>query len=106
MKKKKILKSLFLLLVFAFLFSYFLEKTGYYQYNLQNQKNLTEAEIKRFDADVKAGKAVDITDYLKSNKVDYSSKLTKTTSNFSLKMNEFLKSAISNTFNIFGKLLK
>lgn len=106
MKTKKIIKFISLIIILAFLFSYIIEKSGYYEYNLQNKKNLTEDEIKQFEKDVKEGKNIDINDYLKDNTIDYSNKLTKTTSEVSLKLNKYLTKAINNTFNIFGKLIK
>lgn len=106
MKKKKLIKLLAGTILLIFMFSYLIEKTGYYEYNLQNKKNLTAKEIERFEQDVKEGKDVDINAYLKDDKIDYSNKLTKTTSNLSLNINKYLKKAISHTFYIFEKLVK
>ena len=36
MNKKKIFKVVFVILFVAFIISYAIEKTGYYEYNLQN----------------------------------------------------------------------
>lgn len=106
MKSKKIIKLLVYIILIAFFLSYIIEKSGYYEYNLQNKKNLTEEEIKQFEKDVKEGKDIDINNYLKDNKIDYSNKLTKTTSSVSIKLNKYLTKAINNTFDIFGKLIK
>lgn len=106
MKSKKIIKLIAGGIIIAFLLSYIIEKTGYYEYNLQTKKNLTEEEIKQFESDVKAGKDVDITKYLTDNKIDYSNSLTRTTSEVSLKLNKYLNKAINNTFDIIGKLIK
>lgn len=106
MKKNKLIKILVYFIILLFVFSYLIEKSGYYEYNLQNKKNLTEEEIKRFEEDVKEGKNVDINEYLKDNKVDYSNNLTRKVSNFSINVNKYLKVAISKTFNIFEKLVK
>jgi hypothetical protein len=106
MKHKKVFKLFIYLILMLFLFSYIIEKSGYYEYNLQDKKNLTEEEIKQFESDVKNGKDIDINDYLKSNKVDYSNKLTKTASTVSLNLNKYLKKTLNNTFDILGKLIK
>ena len=106
MKSKKIIKLLVYIILIAFFLSYIIEKSGYYEYNLKNKKNLTEEEIKQFEKDVKEGKDIDINNYLKDNKIDYSNKLTKTTSSVSIKLNKYLTKAINNTFDIFGKLIK
>ena len=47
-----------------------------------------------------------INTYLKDSRIDYSNNLTKTTSNFSIKLNKYINEAISNTFNIFSRLVK
>lgn len=106
MKHKRVFKLFIYLILMLFLFSYIIEKSGYYEYNLQDKKNLTEEEIKQFESDVKNGKDIDINDYLKSNKVDYSNKLTKTASTVSLNLNKYLKKTLNNTFDILGKLIK
>lgn len=106
MKLKKIIKLVATITILAFLFSYAIEKSGYYEYNLQNKKNLTEEEIEQFEKDVKAGKDIDINEYLKDNTIDYSNNLTKTTSEMSIKLNKYLKKFLTNSFDIFGKLLK
>ena len=106
MKKKKVIKVLVYSVLVLFFFSYFIEKTGYYEYNLQKKKNLTEEEIEQFEEDVKAGKDIDINSYLKSDSIDYSNRLTRTTSEVSINLNRYLKRAINNTLYMFEKLIK
>ena len=106
MKSKKIIKLFIYIIILTFMFSYIKEKSGYYEYNLQTKKNLTEEEIKKFEQDVKEGRDVDITDYLKDNTTDYSNNLTRATSKLSINLNEYLNKAISNTFDILGRLIK
>lgn len=106
MKHKKLLKFFCSFIILIFLFSYFIEISGYYEYNLQNKKNLTEDQIKQFEDDVKAGKDIDIDSYLKEVTIDYSNQLTRTTSDASIKLNHYLKNIISNTFDILGKFIK
>ena len=85
MKHKKIFKFIIYSILILFLFSYIIEESGYYEYNLNNKKNLTEQEIKQFETDVKEGKEIDLKEYLKDNKIDYSNNLTRETSNLSIK---------------------
>ena len=103
---KKIVKIVVYTTVIIFLCSYFIETSGYYEYNLQHRKNLTEEGIKQFEEDVKEGKDIDINDYLKQTNIDYSNKLTKTTSNASIKLNNYIKEILTNGFGIFEKLVK
>ena len=106
MKNKKIFKFIIYSIIILFIFSYTIEETGYYEYNLHNKKNLTEKEIKQFEKDVKEGKEIDLKDYLQDNTIDYSSNLTKSTTNISLKLNKYIKIILTNYFDIFQKLIK
>ncbi|MCI6265452.1 MAG: hypothetical protein MR598_01230 [Erysipelotrichaceae bacterium] len=106
MKYKKMMKFFCMLIILIFLFSYFIEVSGYYEYNLQNKKNLTEEQIKQFEMDVKEGKDIDLNQYLQDSQVDYSNQLTKTTSEISLKLNDYLKNFLSNGFKILEKFFK
>ena len=103
---KKIVKVTIYTIVIIFLCSYFIETTGYYEYNLQNRKNLTEEGIKQFEQDIKEGKEIDLNDYLATNNIDYSNELTRTTSQASIKLNNYLKEFLTNGFGIFEKLVK
>ena len=86
---KKIIKISIYLIIIVFLCSYFIEFAGYHEYYFQNKKNLTEESIKQFEQDVKEGKEIDINNYLTKN-IDYSNKLTRTTSEVSIKLNIFI----------------
>lgn len=106
MKKVKWLKYIGILLLFIFLFSYFIEYSGYYEYNLQNKKNLTELQIEMFENDIRNGKKIDIDSYLIDNEIDYSNSLTKTTSEVNLKLNEYLKKILTGGLDVLGKFIK
>ena len=106
MKGKKIIKIFVEVIFVEFVFSYVIEESGYYEYNLQSKKSLTEEEIKKFEDDVKKGKNVDVEDYLNDVSVDYSNKLTNGVSRFNLNLNRYLVKTITNTINIFSKLVK
>ena len=106
MKGKKIIKLFIEGILILFIFSYVVEKSGYYEYNLQSKKNMTEDEIKKFEEDVKSGKDINVKNYLNDVTVDYSNNLTKTTSMFSVNLNRYLIKTISNTINIFSRLVK
>lgn len=106
MKHKKLIKFLGVLLIFIFLCSYFIENSGYYEYNLQNKKTLTEEQIKQFEKDVKEGKNIDLDTYLKETTIDYSNQLTRTTSEANIRLNNYLKNILSSTFDILGKFIQ
>ena len=52
MNKKKICKFVFICLFLSFVVSYVIEKTGYYEYNLQNKMIMTNEAMERFEKDV------------------------------------------------------
>lgn len=106
MKVNKILKFVSFIIILTFLFAYFIEITGYYEYKLLNKRILTEEQMRKFENDIKEGKEIDLEDYLSNTNVDYSNKLTKTTSNISLKLNNCLKEILINGFDIFDGLFK
>lgn len=106
MKYKKILKFLGGVIVLIFLLSYFIEFSGYYEYNLYNKKNLTQSQIEQFEEDIKAGKDIDLNTYLTDVTIDYSNSLTRTTSNINLKLNDYLKRILTGSFDLLGKFIK
>lgn len=106
LKANKLIKFIFSVTVIIFFCAYFIERTGYYEYKLQNRKVLTEQEMTNFENDIKEGKDVDIRDYLSNTNVDYSTNLTKTTSNISIKLNKYLKNFLVNGFDVFDALFK
>ena len=105
MKDKKFLKFCIMLLLFIFACSYFVETSGYYEYNLSHKRNLTERQIREFENDVKMGKDIDINSYLEETSVDYSNKLTKVTTDINLKLNRYLKNIIKSSLKVFEKFV-
>lgn len=106
MNKKNIFKFVFFCLFISFVISYVIEKTGYYEYNLQNKMIMTNEAMERFEKDVKEGKDVRREDYLVSTEKDYTSTLTKGTNKVSLKVNSLLKSAVEGVFKVIGSFVE
>ena len=102
----KALKLVFIGLVMAFLVTYFIGESGYYEYELASKKNLTEEQIKKFEEDVKAGNAIDINDYVIDNRVDYTSSLSRTTYTVTNKLNNYLKRSIESVFKVLNKMVQ
>ena len=106
MKNKKIIKFIGILVVIVFLFSYFLGYSGYYEYNLNSRKGLTEDQMKKFEEDIKNGKEIDLNSYLTKSYVDYSNSLTRTTSEANLRLNDYLRRFLTGGFSILGKFIR
>lgn len=105
MKHKKLIKYFLFMIIFVFLCSYIIEMSGYYEYNLNNKKNLTEEKMKQFEEDVRNGKDIDLNSYLTDSSIDYSNDLSRTTSNISIKLNDYLKTFLTDGLKIFKKLI-
>lgn len=106
MDKKKIVKNIFIILFLAFIVSYVIEKTGYYEYNLQNKTIMTNEAISRFEKDLAEGKDVSMQDYVVTTEKDYTSSLTRTTNKVSIKVNKVLKEGIEGVFRIIGTFVE
>ena len=106
MKNHKLIKLICLIIFIAFIYSYIINYSGYYEYTLYNKKNLTNEQIKKFEETIKEGKTIDINNYLQDTNTDYSNNLTNTTTQVSLKLNEYLKRFLTNTIHILEKLVK
>ena len=106
MDKKKIFKVIFTYFFIAFIISYIIEKTGYYEYNLQNKTIMTNESIREFEKDLREGKDVTKEDYLVTTEKDYTSALTNTTNKVSIKVNKLLKKAVEGVFKIVGTFVE
>ena len=106
MDKKKIFKTVFLCFFLAFIVSYVIEKTGYYEYNLQNKTIMTNEAMAQFEKDLAEGKDVTQEDYVVSTEKDYTSTLTKATNKVSIKVNKLLKKGIEGVFGIVGTFVE
>jgi len=106
MNKKRIAKGIFYVLFFAFLVSYIIEKSGYYEYNLQNKTIMTNEAISRFEKDLADGKDVRREDYVVTTEIDYTSNLSRTTNRVSIKVNKFLKKGIEGVFKVVSSFVE
>lgn len=100
MDKKKFVKTVFIVLFLVFVISYVIEKTGYYEYNLQNKTIMTNEAMAQFEKDLAEGKDVSKEDYVVSTEKDYTSNLTRTTNKVSIKVNQVLKKGIEGVFKL------
>lgn len=99
-KKKKIVKYVLSSMFLAFVISYVIEKSGYYEYNLQNKTIMTNEAMAQFEKDIVDGKDVTLEDYVVTTEKDYTSNLTRTTNKVSVHVNKFLKKGIEGVFKI------
>ncbi len=76
MKGKNVFRIVALTLIIFYSALYIAQATGYYEYTNHKTNTLTEKAKQQFEADVKAGKKVQASDYLKE-KTDYNNQLSK-----------------------------
>ena len=98
-KSKYFFRSLFILfLVFvALLIAY---ESGYYETKAGNRATLTKEAMKQFEQDLENGKIVDVKDYLKDERVDYSNNVTKLGNKISNSISDVMTNGISGIFDV------
>ena len=106
MSKKTLFKLLSITAFLAFLITYVIGMSGYYEYELSNKIVLTEEKMKEFEDDVKNNKDIDLNDYVVNTHQDYTNKFTKTVTSASLTLNKYLKKSIESVFKIINSLVE
>lgn len=106
MNKKRIFKLLFGLVFVAFLISYVISESGYYEYNLRNKSVMTKESMEKFEDDLKNGKDVRMEDYVVNTTKNYTSRLTTSTNKISTSVNSFLKKGIEGVFKVASRLVE
>lgn len=106
MKKKntnwffKTLTVLFLI----FISLYIALESGYYEAKVAKKTAMTEESIKRFEKDIKEGKAIDLESYTYEEHPDYSNNTTDAAIFIGTKVENFMSSGINDLFNIVKSL--
>lgn len=85
MKSKNIFRFIFFMLFIFFFALYVTQAFGYYEYNNRKTNIMTEESVKKFENDVKEGKNITASDYIKKDN-DYNNKLSK----FGLKLSNIV----------------
>ncbi len=103
MKYKKLLKAIFIIIVFIFAVVLVAEESGYYDSKIRKNKTLTEEQIKQFEEDIKNGKNVDVKDYLLESNQDYSNNISKSIYKTSLELEKIFDKTIKIVFKGIAK---
>lgn len=103
---KKIIKLLLLFIIIAFICSYLIASSGYYEYAMQEKTIITNEKIKEFEQDIKDNKEIDLIEYLDNEKIDYSNKFTTLVYNISDNSNKLAKKLIKTLFKKLGSLIE
>ena len=76
MKGKNVFRILMLTIFVLFTTIYIMQALGYYEYSNRKTNQLTEDAVKQFESDLKAGKKINASDYIKKEN-DYSNNISK-----------------------------
>lgn len=75
-KGKKVFRLTMVTLIILFATLYFTQAAGYFEYTTKKNNTLTEEAVERFEEDIKEGKKIKASDYIKKEN-DYSNNLSK-----------------------------
>lgn len=106
MIKNKTVKYSIIIISIIFIISYFVSYSGYYEYQLQERTILTNEKIKEFEQDVKNKEAIDIKEYLVSEEIDYSNKLTNLVYQISDNSNKLARKGLKALFKKLSYLVE
>lgn len=98
-KKTKYFFRILSILFFIYVALIIAFESGYYETKNHNRTVLTKSAMEEFETDLEQGKVMDIKDYLKEEKVDYSNKVTKIGNKVSNSINSFMTKGLSSIFN-------
>lgn len=103
--KNNIFKYLLVGLFIYFLIILVSSETGYYEYKNNLKASITEEKIKEFEKDILEGKNVNIKDYIKSDKKDYTNKITDFGSKISKLMIKGVNNVLKGGYKIIEKMV-
>ena len=106
MKKNKLLRFVMIVLFLAYVVSYYIANSSYYEYELQERTVMTNEKIKEFEEDVKNNQNIDIKDYVVSKQVDYSNRISNLVYNFSNNANNIARKCIKFLFKKLSYLVE
>lgn len=106
MNKKTTFKLILVVVFLAFLITYVISMSGYYEYELSNKRIMTEDKMKQFEEDVKNNESIDLNDYVVNTHTDYTNKFTRTVTDMSFTLNKYLKKSIESVFKVINKMVE
>ena len=104
-KKNWLFRFMFFIFFISFIVVYFSELTGYYEYQNYKRKVFTQAQIDKFEEDVKKGNKVDINDYLILENTNYDNNLSNVASKVSDGISKVVRKSVESVFKYISKLV-
>ena len=94
-----------LLIVIAFVSTYLVASSGYYEYQMQQKTILTSEQIKEFEEDIKNNNFIDVKDYYKKDDIDYTNKLTNLVYSISEGSSNLTRKVVKKIFKKLGSMI-
>lgn len=88
-----------------FITLYVSEATGYYDYKQHQKTELTKEKIKQFEQDVKAGKKIDMNNYLEIKEYSYKNNFSQAGLKLSNYVSAKVQKGVKSVFSLLEKLL-
>ena len=105
MEASKIFKNIMITLFIIFIALFLSQANGYYEYQEYKKVALTNEQIKEFESDVKAGKKIDIKDYVGNTKKEYGNVISNMGLKVSKKIQKYVKKAINTSFGVLANMV-
>jgi len=103
---KKTFRTFFIVLFVTYISLFIINNSGYYNFSLKKQKELTEEQIKKFEEDIKNGVEVDLKSYLEVDNTSYENNTSKIGNIISTTIENIVKTSIFKIFDFFGSYIK
>jgi hypothetical protein len=104
-KGSKIFWYTLLFFLIAFIALYISEATGYYEFAKHKQVELNQVKIEEFEQDVKAGKEINVKDYIEERDISYQNKASNIGSKLSEEIENLLQGGLKTTFDFLETLI-
>lgn len=102
--KNKYIKFIFLIVFIAFICSYAIANTGYYEQSIRRKTIITNEKIKEFEKALKENKDISEMDF--SNKdINYTNRFSRFVYNINDKGNDILRKFLKNVLKSIGKYM-
>lgn len=105
MKVNKIFKNIIIVLFIIFIALFISQSNGFYEYQEYKRVALTNEQIKEFESDLKAGKKIDLKNYVDKTKKEYGNSVSNMGLSVSKKIEKYFKKAMDLSFGALAKVV-
>lgn len=104
--KKQVSRILFFTLFFLFIALYMTQASGYHEYNRAKTTTLTNEEIALFEKDLKEGKEIDPSNYLKKKEKNYDNRISQVGLGISIQIEKIFQKGMNAFFKALEDMAK